>query len=466
MTNIIITIFIIGYLCITIENITKVNKSAVALFMGVACWALYMMGNPGTSIEDVFLPHVGETCETILFLMGAMAIVEIVDSNGGFNFVTRYLRTTDARILLWEIIGITFILSALLDNMTTSIVMVMVLKKLVANKNQRLIYAGMIVLAANSGGAFSPIGDVTTIMLWIKGCVSTTGIIGNLFLPSVASVLIPALIISCKLKGEVETADSTHTKEDKMTHMEQTFFPRTIRLAIFFIGVGGLTLVPVFRSITGLPPFAGIMALLSILWIFTEVVIRRNKRLLNLDTKVRVSSILHKLDLSTILFFLGILFAVGALTETGTLAKVGDWLNNTFHGNAYAVNGIIGILSSIVDNVPLVASAMGMYSIEPECTSGIMANFIQDGNFWNLLAYCAGTGGSMLIIGSAAGVIVMGLEQVSFTWYLRNISWLALIGYLSGIAVYWLQNDSFTSLVSTNMSYMLLHELFPYFATH
>lgn len=466
MTNIIITIFIIGYLCITIENITKVNKSAVALFMGVACWALYMMGNPGTSIEDVFLPHVGETCETILFLMGAMAIVEIVDSNGGFNFVTRYLRTTDARILLWEIIGITFILSALLDNMTTSIVMVMVLKKLVANKNQRLIYAGMIVLAANSGGTFSPIGDVTTIMLWIKGCVSTTGIIGNLFLPSVASVLIPALIISCRLKGEVETADSTHTKEDKMTHMEQTFFPRTIRLAIFFIGVGGLTLVPVFRSITGLPPFAGIMALLSVLWIFTEVVIRRNKRLLNLDTKVRVSSILHKLDLSTILFFLGILFAVGALTETGTLAKVGDWLNNTFHGNAYAVNGIIGILSSIVDNVPLVASAMGMYSIEPECTSGIMANFIQDGNFWNLLAYCAGTGGSMLIIGSAAGVIVMGLEQVSFTWYLRNISWLALIGYLSGIAVYWLQNDSFTSLVSTNMSYMLLHELFPYFATH
>lgn len=466
MTNIIITIFIIGYLCITIENITKVNKSAVALFMGVACWALYMMGNPGTSIEDVFLPHVGETCETILFLMGAMAIVEIVDSNGGFNFVTRYLRTTDARILLWEIIGITFILSALLDNMTTSIVMVMVLKKLVANKNQRLIYAGMIVLAANSGGTFSPIGDVTTIMLWIKGCVSTTGIIGNLFLPSVASVLIPALIISCRLKGEVETADSTHTKEDKMTHMEQTFFPRTIRLAIFFIGVGGLTLVPVFRSITGLPPFAGIMALLSVLWIFTEVVIRRNKRLLNLDTKVRVSSILHKLDLSTILFFLGILFAVGALTETGTLAKVGDWLNNTFHGNAYAVNGIIGILSSIVDNVPLVASAMGMYSIEPECTSGIMANFIQNGNFWNLLAYCAGTGGSMLIIGSAAGVIVMGLEQVSFTWYLRNISWLALIGYLSGIAVYWLQNDSFTSLVSTNMSYMLLHELFPYFATH
>ena len=466
MTNIIIIIFIIGYLCITIENITKVNKSAVALFMGVACWALYMMGNPGTSVEDVFLPHVGETCETILFLMGAMAIVEIVDSNGGFNFVTRYLRTTSARILLWEIIGITFILSALLDNMTTSIVMVMVLKKLVADKNQRLIYAGMIVLAANSGGAFSPIGDVTTIMLWIKGCVSTTGIIGNLFLPSVASVLIPAFIISQKLKGEVETANSTNYKEDKMAHMEQSFFPRTIRLAIFFIGVGGLTLVPVFRSITGLPPFAGIMALLSVLWIFTEVVIRRNKRLLNLDTKVRVSSILHKLDLSTILFFLGILFAVGVLTETGTLAQVGDWLNKTFNGNAYAVNGIIGILSAIVDNVPLVASAMGMYSIEPDCTTGIMANFIQDGNFWNLLAYCAGTGGSMLIIGSAAGVIVMGLEQVTFTWYLRNISWLAFIGYISGIIVYWLLNSPLSDFTNPQTADTLLYDLFPYLAAH
>jgi Na+/H+ antiporter NhaD/arsenite permease-like protein len=466
MTNIIIIIFIIGYLCITIENITKVNKSAVALFMGVACWALYMMGNPGTSVEDVFLPHVGETCETILFLMGAMAIVEIVDSNGGFNFVTRYLHSTSARILLWEIIGITFILSALLDNMTTSIVMVMVLKKLVADKKQRLIYAGMIVLAANSGGAFSPIGDVTTIMLWIKGCVSTTGIIGNLFLPSIASVIIPAFIISQKLKGEVETVNSTNFKEDKMTHMEQSFFPRTIRLAIFFIGVGGLTLVPVFRSITGLPPFAGIMALLSVLWIFTEIVIRRNKRLLNLDTKVRVSNILHKLDLSTILFFLGILFAVGALTETGTLAQVGDWLNKTFHGNAYAVNGIIGILSSIVDNVPLVASAMCMYSIEPDCTTGIMANFIQDGNFWNLLAYCAGTGGSILIIGSAAGVIVMGLEQVSFTWYLRNISWLAFIGYISGIIVYWLLNSPLSDFIHIQTADTLLYDLFPYLAAH
>ncbi|MBQ2299621.1 MAG: sodium:proton antiporter NhaD [Bacteroidaceae bacterium] len=466
MTNIIIIIFIIGYLCITIENITKVNKSAVALFMGVVCWALYMMGNPGTSVEDVFLPHVGETCETILFLMGAMAIVEIVDSNGGFNFVTRYLHTTSARILLWEIIGITFILSALLDNMTTSIVMVMVLKKLVADKKQRLIYAGMIVLAANSGGAFSPIGDVTTIMLWIKGCVSTTGIIGNLFLPSIASVIIPAFIISQKLKGEVEIAKATNYKEDKMTHMEQSFLPRTIRLAIFFIGVGGLTLVPVFRSITGLPPFAGIMALLSVLWIFTEIVIRRNKRLLNLDTKVRVSNILHKLDLSTILFFLGILFAVGALTETGTLAQVGDWLNKTFHGNAYAVNGIIGILSSIVDNVPLVASAMGMYSIEPDCTTGIMANFIQDGNFWNLLAYCAGTGGSILIIGSAAGVIVMGLEQVSFTWYLRNISWLAFIGYISGIIVYWLLNSPLSDFIHIQTADTLLYDLFPYLAAH
>lgn len=466
MTNIIILIFVVGYLCITIENFTKVNKSAIALFMGIICWAIYMMGHPEQSAEDVFLPHVGEACETILFLMGAMAIVEIVDSNGGFNFVTRYLRTTNARILLWEIVGITFVLSALLDNMTTSIVMVMVLKKLVADKSQRLLYASMIILAANSGGAFSPIGDVTTIMLWIEGCVSTTGIIGNLFLPSIASVMVPTAIISMKMKGEVETVEASENKPDKLVQLEQSFFPRATRLAIFLIGVGGLTLVPVFRSVTGLPPFAGIMALLSILWIFTEVALRRNKRLLSLETKVRVSSILHKIDLSTILFFLGILFAVGALGETGTLAQVGEWLNRTFHGNAYAVNGIIGILSSIVDNVPLVASAMGMYSIEPDTTTGIMENFVQDGNFWNLLAYCAGTGGSMLIIGSAAGVIVMGLEQVNFVWYFRNISWLALLGYVAGIAVYWLQNASFTDIVTADTANMLFSELFPMIAAH
>ena len=440
MTHLIITIFIIGYLCIALESVTKVSKAAVALFMGVACWAVYRVSHPTLTADDVFLPCVGETCETILFLMGAMTIVEVVDSNGGFGFVARYLRTTNARILLWEIVGITFVLSALLDNMTTSIVMAMVLKKLVANRKQRLLYASMIVLAANSGGAFSPIGDVTTIMLWIKGCVSTTGIISSLLFPSIVSVAVPTLITSYWLRGKIEAPCNDGSEEEDAPLVEQNPFSRGSKIAIFIIGVGGLTLVPLFRTVTGLPPFAGIMALLSILWIVTEIMIRRNQRLLALDTKVRVSGILRKIDMSTILFFLGILFAVGALGQTGTLSQLGEQLSSTFHGDIYAVNGIIGILSAVVDNVPLVASAMGMYDIAPATTTGALQNFVQDGNFWSLLAYCAGTGGSILIIGSAAGVVIMGMEHISFGWYFRHVSWLALTGYLSGMIAFALQS--------------------------
>ena len=440
MTYLIIIIFLFGYLCIVMESLTKVNKSAVALFMGVTCWAIYMMGHPDLSAEEVFLPCVGETCETILFLMGAMTIVEIVDSNGGFSFVSRYLHTTNARVLLWETVCITFILSALLDNMTTSIVMVMVLRKLVKEHKQRLLFAGMIVLAANSGGASSPIGDVTTIMLWIKGCVSTQGIISNLLLPSLASVVVPTFIVSLWVKGKVQTTDAFES-EDKNEQIATDYsFSRRCKHAIFFIGVVGLALVPAFRSFTGLPPFAGIMALLSVLWIFTEIVIRRNKQLQTSDTKVRVSNILRKIDMSTILFFLGILFAVGALGKTGTLTQLGQWLGTTFNGNVYAINSIIGVFSSVVDNVPLVASAMGMYTIEPSTVTGALQHYAQDGDFWNLLAYCAGTGGSILIIGSAAGVVIMGLERISFGWYLRRFTWLSLIGYVSGIVVYYLQS--------------------------
>lgn len=446
MTYLVIIIFLFGYFCIVMESFTNVNKSAVALFMGVTCWAIYMMGHPDLSAEEVFLPCVGETCETILFLMGAMTIVEIVDSNGGFSFVSRYLRTTNARVLLWETVCITFILSALLDNMTTSIVMVMVLRKLVEERKQRLLFAGMIVIAANSGGAFSPIGDVTTIMLWIKGCVSTQGIISNLLLPSFASVIVPTLIISVWVKGKVQTKEVLMSEDINGTNETVFSFSRRCKHAIFFIGVVGLALVPAFRSITGLPPFAGIMALLSVLWIFTEIVIRRNKQLQTPDTKVRVSNILRKIDMSTILFFLGILFAVGALGKTGTLTLLGQWLGTVFNGNVYAINGIIGVFSSVVDNVPLVASAMGMYAIEPSTVTGTLQNYTQDGDFWNLLAYCAGTGGSILIIGSAAGVVIMGLERISFGWYLRQFTWLSFIGYVSGIVVYYLQSQLFPFL--------------------
>ena len=439
MNTLVITIFIVGYLFIVMESVTKVNKSAIALFMGVACWVFYMLGHPGLSAEEVFLPCVGETCETILFLMGAMTIIEMVDSNGGFGFVSRYIRTTRARVLLWEVVCITFILSALLDNMTTTIIMTMMLRKLVTDRNQRLLYAGMIVIAANSGGAFSPIGDVTTIMLWIKGCVSTQGIIGNMFLPSVVSVVVPASIVTFWLEGEVKSDAIIASEEEDSIPATQYFFLLKSKHAIFFIGVVGLALVPVFHSMTGLPPFVGVLGLLSLLWIFTEMVIRNDTNPEESDSKIRVSDILRKIDMSTILFFLGILFAVGAVGETGALTGLGQWLGQVFHDDVYVINSIIGILSSVVDNVPLVASAMGMYNIEPSSATGVLQNFAQDGDFWNLLAYCAGTGGSILIIGSAAGVVIMGLERITFGWYLRRFSWLALAGYLSGIGIYYLQ---------------------------
>lgn len=459
MTSIIISVFIAGYLCIALEGVTKVNKAGVALFMSVVCWGIYMLcadtyasqfypqelasylaeggkSAMGFITENVFSKHVAETCETILFLMGAMTIVEIVDSNGGFNFVTRRLKTDSHKKLLWKTVIITFFLSALLDNMTTCIVMVMVLKKLVADKQARVFYAGIVIIAANAGGAFSPIGDVTTIMLWIKGCVSTTGIIKGLFLPSLISVVIPTLIMTPMLKKYtlIPAVQTSHLHADK-----NPGFPRKARVSIFCIGVFGLMLVPVFRSVTGLPPFVGVMGVLAILWITTEIMIRHNKRLLKIENEVRVSSIIKKIDMSTILFFLGILLTVSSLQETGTLNAFGLWLNDTF-GSVYIVNTLIGVMSSIVDNVPLVASAMGMYNIEPAGTIGTMQAYCQDGVFWELLAYCAGTGGSMLIIGSAAGVVVMGLENISFGWYLKRFTWIAFVGYISGIIAYWLQS--------------------------
>lgn len=419
-------------MCIALESVIKVNKAAVALCMSVVCWSAI----PSTALPS-FPEHVAEACETMLFLMGAMTIVEIVDTNGGFNFVTRRLRTNNPKALLWKTVLLTFFLSALLDNMTTCIVMIMVLKKLIADRQTRLLYAGMTILAANAGGAFSPIGDVTTIMLWIKGCVSTTGIITGLLIPSIVSVAVPALIMTPMMKGELHTVASTRSviKEEN-----KPGFSRSGRKIIFAIGVGGLVLVPVFRNITNLPPFVGVMGVLAILWIVTEIFIRRNHRLMKAASEeVRVSSIIRRIDMSTLLFFLGILLTVSALQETGTLNLFGTWLNDEF-GNVYIVDSLIGIMSSIVDNVPLVASAMGMYDIQPEGTIGAMQAYCQDGAFWELLAYCAGIGGSILIIGSAAGVVVMGLENISFGWYLKRFSWLALIGYFAGIFAYWLQN--------------------------
>ena len=435
LTVLIVTVFCIGYLCIALESVTKINKAAIALLMCVFCWTLLMMG-PGAyypevaadsvvhHIAEVIEHHLGDAAGTLFFLMGAMTIVEIVDSNGGFNFVRDTIETHSKRKLLWRVAFITFFLSAILDNLTTSIVMIMVLRKLVQNHEERMVYAALVIISANSGGAFSPIGDVTTIMLWIKGVITTQGVLTEIFIPSLVSMLIPAFIMQYMLKGQFE-------KEQNLPKAEVSHFTQTQRNIIFWLGVGGLCFVPVFKTLTHLPPFMGILLVLGVLWTVTEIFHYNTSED---DTMAkRVSDLLSKIDLSTIMFFLGILMAVAVLQEIGVLAALGEGLNEAFAGNYYLINGIIGVLSSIVDNVPLVAGCMGMYPVAAE---GAMA---VDGIFWQLLAYCAGVGGSMLIIGSAAGVVVMGLEKITFGWYMKKITWIAFAGYLAGILVYWLE---------------------------
>lgn len=432
LTIAIVVVFVIGYAFIALESFTRVNKAAVALLMFVATWTLFMF-DPGSylpnftpdMVNGVLEKHLGSTATTLFFLMGAMTIVEVVDQNGGFNFVRDALRTTNKRKLLWRIVFITFFLSAILDNMTTSIVMVMVLRKLVDDHHDRLMFASLVVIAANSGGAFSPIGDVTTIMLWNKGLITAGGVMKEIFLPSLLSAVIPALILQWMLKGHLDAPAST-------AENQQEVFSNAERKAIFCLGVGGLCFVPVFHSLTGLPPFVGILFVLGLLWTTIEVFYRK-ERYCKDDMKCRVSRILSRIDMSTILFFLGILMAVSCLEEVGVLTLAGQGLNEISNGNHYLVTGIIGIISSIVDNVPLVAGCMGMYT-------NLVGDYAVDGLFWQLLAYCAGVGGSILIIGSAAGVVVMGLERISFGWYLKHISWLVVIGYLAGIFAYWVQN--------------------------
>jgi Na+/H+ antiporter NhaD/arsenite permease-like protein len=435
LSILIVTVFVFGYLCIALESVTKVNKAAIALLMCVLCWTLLMMG-PGAyypqvpaegvvhHIAEVIEHHLGDAAGTLFFLMGAMTIVEIVDSNGGFNFVRDTLKTRSKRKLMWRVAFMTFFLSAILDNLTTSIVMIMVLRKLVQSREERLIYAALIVISANSGGAFSPIGDVTTIMLWIKGVITTQGVLTEIFIPSLVSMVVPAFIMQYSLKGKFD-------KEQNLPKAEVSQFTKTQRDVIFWLGVGGLVFVPIFKTLTHLPPFMGILLVLGVLWTVTEIF---HYNTAEDDTMAkRVSDIMTKIDLSTIMFFLGILMAVAVLQEIGVLTALGVGLSEAFSGNYYVINGIIGVLSSIVDNVPLVAGCMGMY---PVAADGAMA---VDGIFWQLLAYCAGVGGSMLIIGSAAGVVVMGLEKITFGWYMKKITWIAFAGYLAGILVYWLE---------------------------
>lgn len=439
LTALIVAVFVLGYFLIAIESLTKINKAAIALLMFVGCWTIFMF-DPGQylataigdkipqAVSEVIEHHLGSTSTTLFFLMGAMTIVELVDQNGGFNFVRDLMRTTSKRSLLWRIAIMTFFLSAILDNLTTSIVMIMILRKLVSDHKDRIKYASLVIIAANSGGAFSPIGDVTTIMLWNKGLITAAGVIKEIFIPSVVSMVIPAFIMQYSLKGKLGYAATPQaaTSASDLTARQ--------RKVIFFLGVGGLIFVPIFKSITHLPPFVGILLVLGVLWTVSEIFYRH---LGHAEEKgamqKRVTNMLSRIDMSTILFFLGILMAVACLETIGVLVQLGQGLNIVFEGNHFLVTGIIGVLSSIVDNVPLVAGCMGMY---PMTAAG---DFAQDGIFWQLLAYCAGVGGSMLIIGSAAGVVVMGLEKITFGWYMKHISWIAFVGYLAGIVCYFVQ---------------------------
>jgi Na+/H+ antiporter NhaD/arsenite permease-like protein len=439
MSLTIIIAFILGYAFIALESLTKINKAAIALLMFVVCWTLYVVdpsvgGLAGPDsvhhICEQIETHLGETSTTLFFLLGAMTIVELVDQNGGFNFVKDWLKTTSKRSLLWRIAFLTFALSAILDNLTTSIVMIMILRKLVSDRHDRWIYASLVVIAANSGGAFSPIGDVTTIMLWNKGVLSAWGIIKEMFLPSLVSLVVPVLILSRKLEGTLAMPLERHIVEPEN---HQGCLSARQRRVIFYLGVGGLIFVPIFKTITHLPPFVGILLVLGVLWTITETMYRKYDENDRNGMQKRVSKMLSRIDMPTIMFFLGILMAVGCLQSIGVLTTFGEELNRCTDGNHYLVTGIIGIMSSIMDNVPLVAGCMNMYAVQA------VGDFATDGLFWQLLAYCAGVGGSILIIGSAAGVVIMGLEKITFGWYMRKISWVALIGYLSGIIFYWVE---------------------------
>ncbi len=426
-----IIIFVLGYAAIALEHPLKINKSATALLLAAIIWAVYALLGPGISSENL-IEHLGDTSEILFFLLGAMTIVEIVDKHDGFSIITNKITTKNKRKLLWIIGILTFFMSAVLDNLTTSIVMCALLRKLIADQKTRWFFCGMVILGANAGGAWSPIGDVTTIMLWIGGQVTAGKIIMETFIPALVSIVVPLFVISMTMKGDVERPE--HVEEGgvyKVSHKQS--------LLTLIMGVGLLLFVPVFKTITHLPPYLGVLFGLGVMWVTTEIMHRNSPANYS---KLSVSTIIQKVDVPSVLFFLGILMAVQCLNEAGHLKLLSQALDENV-GNIYAINLIIGVLSSVIDNVPLVAASMGMYPIADPATllaDPSLQHFVTDGAFWEGLAYCAGTGGSLLIIGSAAGVAVMGMEKIDFIWYLKKISLWALVGYLSGAGVFFLMS--------------------------
>lgn len=418
---IMVVVFVIGYFFIAMEHTFKINKTATALLLAVAMWTLYVAigGFNAQTGHGVLIEALGDTAEILFFLLGAMTIVETIDQHGGFSIITDKITTRSKRKLLWTIAILTFFMSAVLDNLTTAIVMCALLRKLVSEKKDRWMFGGVVILAANAGGAWSPIGDVTTIMLWIKGNISAVGVMKETFLASLVCLIVPTLGISAMLKGELEKTHEVQTGNALST------VSKLQSKIVLCVGVGFLLFTPIFKTITHLPPYMGILLGLGVLWVVTELMHKHSPEVYQ---KMNIGNIITRVDTPSVLFFLGILMAVSCLSSAGHLKLLAQGLDGL--GNMYATDIIIGGLSSIVDNVPLVAAAMGMYDIQAT------GHFAMDGAFWSFLAYCAGTGGSLLIIGSAAGVAVMGMEKIDFVWYLKNVSVWALLGYLAGAAVY------------------------------
>ena len=437
MAFLIVLVFIAGYTLIALEHPLKIDKAATALLTGVFCWLVLVFGvdaMPASAtigadtqpyLRDSLSEHLGNIAEILFFLLGAMTIVELVDVHDGFRVVTDRIKTTNPVKLLWVISWVAFVLSSVLDNMTTAIIMSALLRKMIRKQEDLWFLGGFVIIAANAGGAWSPIGDVTTIMLWIGGQVTTLNIMKNTAFASFICLFAPLLVATVVMRrkaGTEETVSRAETRKDNGT----TAFERNL---LFILGVCGLLFVPVFKTVTHMPPYMGILLVVGVLWYVTEFLHRDKEH----ETKhgFSVAAMLHRIDSPAILFFLGILLAVAALDASGHLHLMSELLNRTFAGNIYVINTLIGLLSAVVDNVPLVAASMGMYE---------MTEFPPDHDFWNLLAYCAGTGGSILIIGSAAGVASMGILKVDFLWYMKRISIYAAIGYFAGIAVYYLEH--------------------------
>jgi Na+/H+ antiporter NhaD/arsenite permease-like protein len=422
MITAIIIVFIIGYACIAFEEFIYVNKAASALITGVLCWTLYILSNNDTkAIDTALMHHFSDIASILFFLLGAMTIVELIDAHHGFDVLTEKIKLRKATHLLWVIGILSFILSAVLDNLTTTIVMVSLTGKLVSDKSTRLWFAGIIIICANFGGAWSPIGDVTTTMLWIGGQITALQIMKSLILPSFLGAIVPLLIVHYKLRNTLVIP--VHTVNVEMHQRREGRI-------ILVLGISLLLMVPIFKTVTHLPPFMGILLALGIIWVVTTLLHKSKNE--EYKAQFNVAKALQRIDTPSILFFAGILLSVAALQTAGILPNFASQLF-TLLGNEYYIGTGLGLLSAIVDNVPLVAATQHMYSLQ---------QFPTDHPFWEFIALTTGSGGSIIIIGSAAGVAAMGIENISFSWYLKNIAWIALVGFVIGILIFYLLHSS------------------------